>query len=411
MENRFNSLSNSLSGQMEEIHALIALIAKVVGKQSESSPSIVDAHYQIILREYIKRCTRTSRPTRLIDDMDISRNAKVNLNDEFMNQGWGNFDALQTSLPFSKQASNIAYKSMNSMICAVRDLVINASNLTILAMIAHSKNFEKLLDEDGSWEEQEQGETVVAGEKIDETSRRCSLSHKSSKRGDDLSSEKYTLWRQEQKTRALKLEKQLQARREQEELLEEQLNRFRSHYNRPIGPTQLKDVAQLLMPKWAPPHELAALYWLGDWRPSAILEFLRVMIHSSSSKFDSNCEEHLLSEIIHDIRIEEAIIDEEMAEIQTTSVLYLPFSPVNKQSNDSSLGRIQDEFKKFERVINKAQLLRSKAMESIVTKVLNQVEAAEFFVTFAGVQDAIHQYAENLKSNNGQPSVPSPSRH
>ncbi|KAF2293177.1 hypothetical protein GH714_038762 [Hevea brasiliensis] len=84
------------------------------------------------------------------------------------------------------------------------------------------------------------------------------------KLGGKLSLAKYGLSRQEQKTRAARLQKQLKARWEFEQLIEEQLNRFHPNYNQAMIPTRLKDVAQFLMPKWAPPNELAALAWLGE---------------------------------------------------------------------------------------------------------------------------------------------------
>lgn len=182
--------------------------------------------------------------------------------------------------------------------------------------------------------------------------------------GEDISRDKYSLWRQEQKTRALRLEKQLNSRWELEELIKEQLNRFRSYYNHSRVPTHLKDVAGFLMPRWTQPHELAALYWIGDWRPSAILDLARGLICSpssvsSSSKSDSSDVERLLSQVMHEIRIEEAIIDEEMSEIQATCVLHLPFASLNKkQLGGSALGFIQKELKKIEWVIIKAQQLR-----------------------------------------------------
>ncbi|XP_031287429.1 uncharacterized protein LOC116146156 isoform X2 [Pistacia vera] len=225
------------------------------------------------------------------------------------------------------------------------------------------------------------------------------------KRGEEISSEKYDLWRQEQKRRAARLGKQLKSRWELQELIEEQLNRFRSHYNHAMVPIQLKDVAELLMPRWTPPHELAALSWLGDWRPSAILDLICGLVcpstslsSSSSSLSNSGGIERLLSQVIHEIRIEESIIDEEMSEIQATCILHLPFASLNKrQSGGSTLGFIQEEFKKIERVITKAQQLRYKTLELAVKKVLSQTDAAQFLVAFAEIQDVIHQVAEQLK--------------
>ncbi|GAV75438.1 DOG1 domain-containing protein [Cephalotus follicularis] len=237
----------------------------------------------------------------------------------------------------------------------------------------------------------------------------CVTIHKdgTSKKVDKLSWKKYALWRQKQQRTASRLEKQLKARWELEERIEELLNRFYAHYNQTMVPTRLKHVAQLLVPKWAAPQELAPLSWLGDWRPSAILDLLHGMTHSSSSSLsDSTGTDQLLSQLISEIRIEEAIIDEELAEIQATCVLHLPFSPVNKQSGAAALDCVQNEFKKIGHVMTKAQQIRFKALKMVVKKVLNPTDAAEFFVAFTRVQDVIHQYAKKLSSQKSPVMVP-----
>lgn len=180
-------------------------------------------------------------------------------------------------------------------------------------------------------------------------------------------------------------------------------------------------MAQLLMPKWSPAHELAAVSWLGDWRPSTILELLRSLINSLSNPVGV---ERALSQLINDIRIEEAVIDEEMTEIQATCVLHLPFGPVEESGTD--LARVKSEFKKIYQVVAKAQHLRSmldslfdqiirtfivfvmlinrlKAVELVVQKVLCQTDAAEFLVAFNGIQDVIHEVA--LKASKGPASI------
>ncbi|KAG2729334.1 hypothetical protein I3760_01G245600 [Carya illinoinensis] len=226
--------------------------------------------------------------------------------------------------------------------------------------------------EESDSEEREQDEwmarrvTEEYGDEVDDMAEKfqCLVLHKNgkAKRGEDLSWEKHSLWRQELKNRAARLEKQLKTRWELEELIEEQLNRFRAHYNRATVPTRLKDVAQLLMPNWAPPQELASLTWLGDWRPSAMLDLVRGLARSSLSSSllsDSVGNEKLLSQLIHDARIEEAVLDEEMAEIQATCILHISFTPMSNRSIGSALECILSEFKKIERVITKAQNLRS----------------------------------------------------
>ncbi|KAL7180014.1 hypothetical protein ACSBR1_043264 [Camellia fascicularis] len=232
--------------------------------------------------------------------------------------------------------------------------------------------------------------------------------------GEEQSWDNSGLWRQEQKRRAVRLEKQLKSRWALEDLVEEQLNCFQAHYNRATGPTLLKDVAQLLMPKGAPAHEMASVAWLGDWRPSAILDLLRSMAQFSSSLqsslwslMDSFGIEQTLTQLIHEIGIEEAVLDEEMAEIQANCILHLPFGRVsNRAGGGPALACVQSEFKKIHRVIINAQNLRFKALELVVKKVLNQTDAAEFFVAFVGIQDLIHQSATQQKLQKGLVSVP-----
>ncbi|KAL6144858.1 PREDICTED: uncharacterized protein LOC101293915 [Fragaria vesca subsp. vesca] len=224
------------------------------------------------------------------------------------------------------------------------------------------------------------------------------------KRGEELTFEKNGVWRQEQKGRTARLEKQLRVRWELDEIIEEQVNRFHAHYNMDMVPNRLKDISQLLMPCWTPPDELASIGWLGDWRPSAILDLVRGL---SASCFPiSGSTEHLLLQLIHEIRIEEAILDEEMAEIQSKCILYLPFAPINIQSGGSALACVHSEFKKIERVITKAQQLRFKALELVLKKILNEFDAAEYLVAFEGIQDAIHQFAANQRIQKGPVAMP-----
>ncbi|GMH14294.1 hypothetical protein Nepgr_016135 [Nepenthes gracilis] len=238
-------------------------------------------------------------------------------------------------------------------------------------------------------------------------------SHKrdySAKRGEEISPEKYGLWREEQRTRAARLEKQVRARSALEELIEEQLNRFSLHYNQAMVPTRLKDMAHLLMPKWMPPLEMASLGWLGDWRPTSILELLRCLARCSLSFRSLSSEsvetDRLLSQLIREVRVEEAVLDEEMAEIQATCILHLPFGPPNRRIGPA-LPQVQSEFKKIERVILKAQQLRFKTLELVVKKVLRrQEDAAAFLVAFAAIQDSIHEFAAQHRFQKGSVSVP-----
>lgn len=211
-------------------------------------------------------------------------------------------------------------------------------------------------------------------------------------------------------SRAERLEKQLKTRWAVEELIEEQLNRFHAQYNQAMIPTRLKDIAQLFMPKWAPPQELAALSWFGDWRPSTIPGLLHSLIHSSSSfsaslSADSDWVKSVMSQLINELRAEEAVIDEEMAEIQANCIFNLPFGIMNKKKNEAALACVYTEFRKVHQVLTKAQNLRLKAMDMAVKKVLSPTDAAEFLVAFSKIQDLIHQHAMNMKLTNGPVSV------
>ncbi|KAL9368376.1 hypothetical protein Peur_039575 [Populus x canadensis] len=259
----------------------------------------------------------------------------------------------------------------------------------------------------------------------------CITLHKRGRSTKEVSRGKYGLWRQEQNNRAARLEKQLKTSWKIEELIEEQLNRFPSNYHSAVFPARLKDVPKLLMPKWLLPHELTTLAWLGDWRPSCILVLVHALVQSSSfslssSSSNSNGVERLLAQLTHEIRIEEAIINEEMAEIQATCIIHLPFAPVrNHRSGATALSCIQAEFKKIERTVEVSVILLAiytvavfslsdtriffawfKALELAVKKVLRQSDAAEFLVAFAGIQDVIHQLAAKQKLPKGPAILP-----
>ncbi|XP_052176037.1 uncharacterized protein LOC127790526 [Diospyros lotus] len=254
------------------------------------------------------------------------------------------------------------------------------------------------------------GGSGVEEDSIDAISEQVTLTSLH-KRGEEAEPiwEKCDLWRQEQKTRAARrLEEQLKARWAIEELIQENLTRFHTHYNLAKAPTRPKDVAQLLMPKGAAAHEMAALAWLGDWRPSAVLDLLWSLCHSWSalSPALSNGGEQALQSLIHEIRIEEAVLDEEVAEIQAKCVLHLPFGAVNGGAKRPAMAAVQEEMRKIKQAVSKAQNLRFKAVEMVVKKVLSKIDAAEFWVAFMGIQDLIHQLATQQRLRKGPVSLP-----
>ncbi|ESQ35275.1 hypothetical protein EUTSA_v10008365mg [Eutrema salsugineum] len=262
-------------------------------------------------------------------------------------------------------------------------------------------------EESVSWDDLERDAASKAGGSSERLQARRPHQQDSSRKGDESPGELYELWRQEQNSIAARLDKELKSRWELDELIEEQLSRYQSHYYKAMVSTSLQDVSNLLMPMWLPPHELAAVSWLGDWRPTSILDLLRILAAHNPSFSLSESSERVLSQLLREIRIEEAVIDEEYAEIQATCVLHLPFSPLcNVQSHEEALRSVQKLFGNIHKVISKAQRLRYKVLELVMKKLLNQTDTAEFVVAFAGIQDAIHQFGEQKKLKKLYPAVP-----
>ncbi|XP_010476616.1 PREDICTED: uncharacterized protein LOC104755846 [Camelina sativa] len=261
--------------------------------------------------------------------------------------------------------------------------------------------------EEVSWDDLEREAASNISSKRSQAGR--SHQHDSFRKGDELSGDLYELWRQEQNSIAARLDKELKSRWELDELIEEQLSRYQSHYYNAMVSTSLKDVSNLVLPTWLPPHELAAVAWLGDWRPTSILDLVRILAAQNPAFSLPESSERVLSQLLREIRIEEAVIDEEYAEIQATCVLHLPFSPLcSTRSHEEALRSVQELFGNIHKVISKAQRLRYKVLELVMKKLLNQTDTAEFVVAFAGIQDAIHQFGEQKKLKRLYPAVPSP---
>ncbi|KAH0921568.1 hypothetical protein HID58_021586 [Brassica napus] len=276
-----------------------------------------------------------------------------------------------------------------------------------------------------SWDDLERYAASKAGGSSERHQSWRSHQHDSSRKDEESPGDLYELWRQEQNIIAARLDKELKSRWELDELIEEQLSRYQSHYFKTMVSTSLKDVSNLLMPTWISPHELAAVSWLGDWRPTSILDLVRILAAQNPNFSLSEASERVLSQLTREIRIEEAVIDEEYAEIQATCVLHLPFSPLcNAQSREEALGSVQELFGNINKVISKAQRLRFaflyitkirnvsdeskgmyKVLELVMKKLLNQTDTAEFVVVFAGIQDAIHQFGEQKKLKKQYPTV------
>ncbi|KAI3761511.1 hypothetical protein L1987_51929 [Smallanthus sonchifolius] len=238
---------------------------------------------------------------------------------------------------------------------------------------------------------------------------RCLALHQqdSPKLGERSSWRSYRPWKQERYHRSARLEKQLKVLEDQ---IDKQVKRFQTQYARALNPTRPKDVAKLLVPSSIPPLELATLSWLGDWRPSSILGLLSSLTRSSptlaSSLTHVGATEKAISQLIHDLRIEEAVIDEELTEIQANCILNLPFALAQEKPNGSTLDQVHSELKKVHHLIVKAHNFRTNALETVVKKILCQSDAAEFLVAFGGIQETVHQFSRDYKLRKGPVCVP-----
>ncbi|XP_030443157.1 uncharacterized protein LOC115665406 [Syzygium oleosum] len=202
------------------------------------------------------------------------------------------------------------------------------------------------------------------------------------------------------------MEEQPRAGWELDFLIEEQLGRFYDCNNRVMNPARLSDVAKMLVPDSTPPLELACVGWFGDWRPSIILGLLHGLTRSSLLVTNPGQIERTLMQLIREVKIEEAIIDGEMAEIQATCVLRLPFAGQSKGLGAvSALRSVYSEFKKIKQVINKAQQLRFRTLELVAQKILDPTDAAAFLVAFEKIQRGLHQFAAEQESRKGPITV------
>ncbi|KAK4754272.1 hypothetical protein SAY87_002376 [Trapa incisa] len=181
-----------------------------------------------------------------------------------------------------------------------------------------------------------------------------------------------------------------------EDLIEEELDRYRSYYTRPVDPARHDDLSK--------PLQLASVGWLGDWRPTAMLTLLTGLAQSSGSFCDPAGIERTVSGLVREARIEEAVIDGELAEIQATCVLNPPFAFAGNHHGRPSPRRNGPELQKIKQVMAKAQQLRFKTLETVVRKVPNMSDAAEFLTVFERIQQALHRFATDHELRHGEVS-------
>lgn len=218
-------------------------------------------------------------------------------------------------------------------------------------------------------------------------------------------SEAYGQWREERRTNAWRMERQLRVRWALDQLIDSELARFDAHFNQSMLPARPRDVGRLLLPPWKLPLENAALSWLGDWRPSAILSLIPLLAANSALLPLSPRALRALAEAARRIRVHEAVLEEEAAEYQTTCVLDLPFGRRRGTGCGAAARAAAAEVRKMERVVERAQGLRFRALEVAVKGVLDRTQAAEFLVAFAGIQELVHRQAARWRARTGPVSI------
>ncbi|XP_031484216.1 uncharacterized protein LOC116253519 [Nymphaea colorata] len=206
--------------------------------------------------------------------------------------------------------------------------------------------------------------------------------------------------------RAATLERFLKAKYLLDRFIDKQLSRYEPRSHRSSAPIRPGKVAGELMPSSRCRLE-NSLYWLGDWRPSAIFTLLFLFIRASRFNLRT-WQIKVLNRCRQDARIEEAILEEELGEYQATCILRLPFAGAGADFDEDSTCRtetavhsLQLGLKKIVRIVARAQQLRYRVLELIVKRVLDRTDAAEFLVAFAGIQDMVHHFASCHKRING----------
>ncbi|CAN6816886.1 unnamed protein product [Brassica oleracea] len=137
-------------------------------------------------------------------------------------------------------------------------LVIGIS-VTISFVKSEESGFEEThIVESVSWDDLERNAASKAGGSSERHHSWRSHQHDSSRKGDESPGDLYELWRQEQNIIAARLDKELKSRWELDELIEEQLSRYQSHYFKTM--TGVPHPFLTFHRNKIPPHELAAVY-------------------------------------------------------------------------------------------------------------------------------------------------------
>ncbi|KAH0893693.1 hypothetical protein HID58_056122 [Brassica napus] len=165
-------------------------------------------------------------------------------------------------------------------ICLDKKFGFVAALMCFACWVGSKSGFEEThIVESVSWDDLERNAASKAGGSSERHHSWKSHQHDSSRKGDESPGDLYELWRQEQNIIAARLDKELKSRWELDELIEEQLSRYQSHYFKTM------DVSNLLMPTWIPPHELAAVSWLVDWYKVLELVMKKLLNQTDTAEF------------------------------------------------------------------------------------------------------------------------------
>lgn len=219
----------------------------------------------------------------------------------------------------------------------------------------------------------------------------------------------HELWRESQRAATVNIIRQLKSKWAFDVLIDAQLAKFKAHYTGDASSLMLPShVPDRLFPSWNPSLFTASLSWLGDtWRPSTVLSLIGPALALTSPL--SARSQRALGESIRRFRIEEAVLDEEMAEYQSMSVLNLRAAGTNRKGRrggGARLGMVCEEMRKVGSVMERAQRLRYKAMEAALKGgALNETQACEFLLALVGVEEAVRLQAVRWRTWAGAAAI------
>ncbi|KAK1305323.1 hypothetical protein QJS10_CPB11g00149 [Acorus calamus] len=176
--------------------------------------------------------------------------------------------------------------------------------------------------------------------------------------------------------------------------VKENLGRYKAHYINEMGLSRPIEVGRILMSSWETPLSKASLSWLGsEWRPSDILHLLLSLSTRGVLPPLGRRSSRVISEAMRLLRLDEAVLEQEAAEYQSTVPMCEGEEDREGSENeewDSMVMRARGAVNKMGGVVNRARRMSYAAMEMAVDELMRgggAARAAEFMVAFAGSRE------------------------